>query len=307
VNRQLEVGQSVSIDVPASSANLGVGFDCLALALDLHLRVVVEVAEGPGSTLSVEGEGKERLALDESNRFIAGWRMGWRECGLAEADSPPLTIAMTNEIPLGRGLGSSAAATVAGLLAATALSGEELTNDRLITLTAEVEGHPDNAAAALLGGFVLFTGGRAIAFEPPALLRCVVFVPERELATSDMRGVLPAKVPIADAVANGGGVGALVAAFSTGDLSLLRAMSADRLHEPYRARVYPELPPMKRAAIEAGAFGAALSGAGSSILALTDEDTAQPVALALDAAAEQLGLAGTVRVLQPAVVGANVS
>ena len=154
---------------------------------------------------------------------------------------------------------------------------------------------------------MLFSGGRAVSFQSPAGLRAVVFVPERELATEDMRAVLPASVPLADAVANAGGVGAMVAAFAGGDLSLLSAMSEDRLHEPYRVAVYPELPQMKAAAIDAGALGAALSGAGSSILALVEDDRAQAVAIAFDETAERLSLAGTVRVLEPASRGASVA
>jgi homoserine kinase len=302
----ISVGSAVEVRVPASSANLGVGFDCLALALDLHLAVSVQVIDGPESTLAVEGEGKARLALDESNRFVAGFRAGWSAAGIEEP-VPPVAIAMTNEIPLGRGLGSSAAATVAGLLAAEVLAGADYDDDRLIAMAAEVEGHPDNAAAAVLGGFVLISGGRAVSFPPPSGLRAVVFVPERELATDDMRAVLPAGVPLADAVANAGGVGAVVAAFATGDLSLLSAMSGDRLHEPYRRALFPELPAMKAAAIEAGALGAALSGAGSSILALAENGAEQAVAIALDETAERLGLAGTVRVLEPASRGASVA
>jgi homoserine kinase len=214
---------------------------------------------------------------------------------------------MTNEIPLGRGLGSSAAATIAGLLAAEAIVGTDFGNERLIAMAAEIEGHPDNAAAALLGGFVLITGAGAVSFEPPPGLRAVLFVPERELATDDMRAVLPASVPLADAVSNAGAVGAVVAALTGGDLSLLAAMSTDRLHEPYRAVIYPELPPMKAAAIEAGALGAALSGAGSSILALAHEHRAQAVAIAMDEEAGHLGLAGTVRVVHTATRGASVA
>jgi homoserine kinase len=289
--------------VPASTANLGVGFDCLALALDLHLRVSVEVIDGPESTLSVEGEGSARLALDESNRFVAGFRAGWS----GQGTPPPIAISMANEVPIGRGLGSSAAATVAGLLAAQELAATDYDDDRLIAMAADVEGHPDNAAAALLGGFVLFAGGRATSFDPPAGLRAVVFVPERELATEEMRAVLPVAVPIKDAVANAAGVGAVVAAFAGGDLSLLSAMSHDRLHEPYRAAVYPELNPMKAAAIESGAYGAALSGAGSSILALCQEHRAQAVAIAMDETADRLGLAGTVRVLRPSSRGASIA
>jgi homoserine kinase len=187
------------------------------------------------------------------------------------------------------------------------MAGTDYDDDRLITMAAKIEGHPDNAAAALLGGFVLFSDGRASSFEPPAGLRAVVFVPERELATDEMRAVLPATVPMKDAVANAGGVGAVVAAFAAGDLSLLSAMSRDRLHEPYRMQVYPELAPMKAAAMEAGAYGAALSGAGSSILALTQEHRAQTVAIAMDETADQLGLAGTVRVLHAATRGASVA
>lgn len=300
------LGRTVDLRVPASTANLGVGFDCLALALDLHLSVSVRVVDGPESTLSVEGEGRARLALDESNRFMAGFHAGWNTARAGES-VPPVAIAMTNEIPLGRGLGSSAAATVAGLLAAGVLAGADYDADRLIAMAADVEGHPDNAAAALLGGFVLFSGGRAVPFPAPAGLRAVVFVPERELATDDMRAVLPSSVPMADAVANASGVGALVAAFASGDLSLLSAMSGDRLHEPYRAAVYPELPAMKAAANDAGALGAALSGAGSSIVALAEDDRAQAVAIAFDETAERLGLAGTVRVLEPASRGASVA
>jgi homoserine kinase len=296
------VTRSVRVEVPASTANLGVGFDCLALALELYLRVTVDLIDGPESTLSVEGEGSARLALDESNRFVAGFRAGWSDRGAP----PPIAITMANEVPLGRGLGSSAAATVAGLLAAQELAATDLDDDRLIALAAGIEGHPDNAAAALLGGFVLWNGGRATSFDPPAGLRAVVFVPERELATSEMRAVLPDSVPMQDAVNNAAGVGAVVAAFAAGDLSLLSAMSHDRLHEPYRAAVYPELKPMKAAATEAGAYGAALSGAGSSILALSQEHRAQAVAIAMDETADRLGLAGTVRVLRPAGRGASV-
>src|SRR4029079_2375508 len=135
------LGRAVDIQVPASSANLGVGFDCLALALDLHLAVSVRVIDGPESTLAVEGEGNARLALDESNRFMAGFRAGWSDVGAA----PPIAINMTNQLPLGRGLGSSAAATVAGLLAAQELAATDYDDDRLIAMAAKVEGHPAHA------------------------------------------------------------------------------------------------------------------------------------------------------------------
>jgi homoserine kinase len=293
---------NIEIEVPASSANLGVGFDCLALALDIHLGVRVEIAEGSASSLVVEGEGSDRLSVDPSNRFLAGFSAGWRA---ASSDAEPaLDIVMTNEIPLGRGLGSSAAATVAGLMAAEALAGIELGRGELLRLAAEIEGHADNAAAALFGGFVIVADGRVVRFDPPALLRCVLFVPVRELATNDMRAALPAEVAHADATHNAGAVALLVAAFATGDLALFSAMNDDRLHEPYRSHVFPELPSLKKAALEAGALGAALSGAGSSVLALVDADTTEVVASALQVAAARLGLAGSARVASPAAQGA---
>jgi homoserine kinase len=297
-------GRAVTIEVPATSANLGPGYDALALALDLHLRVTIKpMAEGE-SRLAVHGQGAGRLALDASNRFLAGWQRGLAEVSVGE----PLAVdvEMTNDIPLRRGLGSSAAATVAGLLAAEAFSGTELGPDWLLGLAAEIEGHADNAAAALLGGFVVVSGGRVVRFEPPRDLRAVLFIPARELATDEMRAVLPSTVSHADAVHNTGRVALLVSAFATSDLSLLAAMD-DRLHEPYRAAVYPELPALLATAREAGALGAALSGAGSSVIALCDSgDVADAVQAALSGAAARLGLAGNVHAVAPSSHGARI-
>ena len=181
---------------------------------------------------------------------------------------------MHNEIPLARGLGSSAAATVAGVVAANALLGEPLETTDLLRLATEIEGHPDNAAAALLGGFVVSAptpgGVEAIRFDAPRDLRAVLFIPELRLSDrGDAPGPAPA-VPLADAVANLGAVGVGVAGIAAGRTDLLRLLTVDRLHEPYRATVYPQLPRLVEAAREAGALGACLSGAGSTVLAFTD-------------------------------------
>lgn len=296
----------VTVEVPASSANLGCGFDALALALDLPLRATVEVAESGPTTLTVEGEGAGRLSADRRNRFLMGLRSGLAAAGQFDG-SRHYRIQMRNEIPLMRGLGSSAAASVAGLVAARALSDAELPDDRLIALAAEIEGHADNATAAILGGFVVVTGGRTVRFDPPAALRAVVFVPQRPLRTAEMRAVLPATVPFADAVHNLGATAQIVAAMAGGDLSLLAAMNDDRLHEPYRAAVYPELPALLAAARDAGALGAALSGAGSTVIALCDEDgTAAAVSAAFSRTAQRLNLPGTARTLAVSSAGARV-
>jgi homoserine kinase len=283
-----------AVRVPGSSANLGPGYDALALALDLPLRVEVELQpEGAQSSLSVEGEGADRLRWDEQNRFLAGLRAGVRAAGRDEP--PPMRIQMHNDIPLGRGLGSSAAATVAGLLVARELVGAPASAEQLVELAAGIEGHPENAAASLHGGFVVCAAGRVVRYDPPAELRAVLFVPERQLATADMRAVLPPTVAHADAAHNAAATAVIVSAFATGDLGLLAAMYDDRLHQPFRAKAYPELPALVGAAREAGALGAALSGAGSSVLALCTDTATRAVAEALEGAANAAGLAGRAR------------
>lgn len=286
---------AVSVTVPGSSANLGPGYDVLALALDIRLRVSVTPLQKGETTLEVTGEGADRLQIDDSNRFLAGLRAGTRAAHRDDV-RPSLRIEMHNEIPLSRGLGSSAAATVAGLLVARELCGAPASAEELIALATEIEGHPENAAASLHGGFVVCAAGRVVPFEPPPELRAVLFIPDRELATAQMRAVLPPSVPHADAVRSAAASAAIVGAFATGDLSLLAAMYDDRLHQPYRAQAYPELTVLIDAARSAGALGAALSGAGSSVIALTaDDGIATNVERALRDAAASASLAGSAR------------
>jgi homoserine kinase len=306
-----ERARRVVVEVPASSANLGVGFDCLALALDLRLRVELEMLVAGGmSELQVSGEGAGRLGLNDANRFVAGLRRGLTELGRADVDQA-WRIEMDNEIPIGRGLGSSAAAAVAGLLCAEVLSGKGLGAERLLALAADIEGHPDNVAAALFGGFVVVTGGapgqwHSLRIEPPVELRAVLFIPELELATSRMRAALPDTVPRADAVHNLGQAAMLVAAMASGELSLLRAMCEDRLHEPYRAPLFPQFPELEAAAMSAGALGAALSGAGSTVIALCRAGQAETVLEAMGQRAAELELDGTAQIAAPRAAGAQV-
>lgn len=306
------------VSVPATTANLGAGFDALALALAMANVVDIELVDGrPGWVeLQVEGEGAGRLRAGRGNRFIAGLRAGLQVAG-RNPDAWSYRVTMRNQIPLSRGLGSSAAATVGGLVAARALAGAEgtaaLSDARVLDLAARAEGHPDNAAAALYGGFVVVAtldgSPRAVRFEPPASLVCALFIPERHLSTAAMRAALPACVPLPDAVHNLGAVALGVAAFATGDLSLLRAATIDRLHEPYRAAaVYPELPLLINAARAAGALGACLSGAGSSVIAFADSPAAADrAATAMAEAAAEAGLRGASRTLGTQAEGANAA
>jgi homoserine kinase len=218
---------------------------------------------------------------------------------------------MRNEIPLARGLGSSAAATVAGIVAGDTLAGEPLTVTDKLRLATEIEGHADNAAAAILGGFVVVArsddGVEAIRFDAPRDLRAVLFIPDLRLPTDEMRRALPMTVPLDDAVANLGAVAMGVAGIASGRTDLLRRLTVDRLHEPYRAVVYPQLPHLISVAREAGALGACLSGAGSAIIAFTDSLTGiTRLEAAFFAAAADEDLTGRVLVVEPRNIGARV-
>lgn len=302
------VHRHVVVDVPASTANLGAGYDVLAMALDLLNRVTVDVLSEPVVELSVEGEGAGALAADRHNRFVVALELGMRWALGEVPQGIGWRITMRNEIPLARGLGSSAAATVAGLAAADALTGGRLDEHTQLELACELEGHPDNASAALLGGFVVvaMVGGRpeVVRFDVPGRLRAVLFVPDRGLATAAMRAALPREVTHRDAVFNVGRAALAVAAISSGRYALLRDATEDRLHEPYRAAVYPELPRLVSAAREAGALGACLSGAGSSVIAFADDEHGLEAAgEAMARAAAELGLEGRVRPIAPRNVG----
>jgi homoserine kinase len=306
-------GRRVRVEVPATSANLGAGYDCLGVALGLTNRIEVEVRGWSRGEIDLEiaGEGTGELLADRDNRCVRGIEAALREVRGEMPEGVGWRIEMHNEIPLSRGLGSSAAATVGGLVAGNALLGEPLTTSDLLHLATEIEGHPDNAAAALLGGFTvsaaLETGVEALRFDAPRDLRAVLFIPDLRLGTAEMRAALPAKVPLADAVANLTRLAVGVAGMASGRFDLLRVLMVDRLHEPYRAKVYPQLPQLVEAARGAGAIGACLSGAGSTVLAFSDSvRTITRIEAAFGAAAADTDLPGRISVVSPRNTGAQV-
>ncbi len=251
---------AVRVSVPATSANLGPGFDCLGLALSLRNRAVVSPA---GRTqVIVHGEGAGLLPQNEENLVLQAMHHLARYAG---KPLPPLQVDQENSIPVGSGLGSSAAAVVAGLLAANALLGAGLPPPLLLALATELEGHADNVAAALYGGLTLVAGDESISL-PIAPLQAVVVLPAVALSTQAARVALPANVPHAAAVFNLGRLGLLLQGLAKGDYALLARAMADRLHEPYRI---PLIPGMEAALAAARAAGAAacLSGAGPSLIA----------------------------------------
>jgi homoserine kinase len=312
------IGRSASVEAPATIANLGAGYDCLGLAVELPLRVRVE-AVAPGADpstidLTVEGDCVGELPEDRSNRFVAALEAGLAELGFDGFERVGWKVWMSNPIPLERGLGSSASATVAGIVAAGALAGRAIDGAIALRLATGIEGHPDNVAPALLGGLVasIALEGKveAVRIEPPRDLLVVAWIPERKLPTSEMRRVLPDTVPRADAIANLARVAVGVAGLSAGRADVLRLLTEDRLHEPYRAAAYPELPELVAAARGAGALGASLSGAGSTIVAFvdgTDESAADRVGAAFRSTAARLAQPGRLLALKPAKAGARAT
>jgi homoserine kinase len=252
------------VRVPASSANLGPGFDAFAAALSLHVEL--EVIE----TGRFAVETRLDIARDRRNLCVRGFTR------LHPPDD--FTFRIRSQVPLSGGLGSSAAAYVAGLTAAAHVL--ELDEDLLAHAT-ELEGHPDNAAAALLGGFVIVADGQVARFEPPDGLEALVVVPRIAVRTAVARRVLPATVPLADAVANVAHGALLTLGLATGDLSLVARGLHDRLHQPYRAHLFPESMRLLERATELGAIGATISGAGPTVLVWTHADVSGAVAAAL--------------------------
>ncbi len=271
--------EAVRVRVPASSANLGPGFDCFGLALTLHDVVEVQV-ERRGLHLSVEGEGAHTVGRDGRHLVVRSMHECFARLGGAPAG---LRVACSNSIPHGRGLGSSSAAIVAGIVAARALcvDGEQRVDDvDLLRLATDIEGHPDNVAAALAGGFTLAwmepEGARLVRLQPSPDIAPVAFVPSTELSTRKARGLLPKSVPHADAAANAGRAALMVEAL-TRNPELLLIATEDRLHQEYRGPAMPaSLDLVKR--LRGDGVPATVSGAGPTVLALATKDTADAVA-----------------------------
>jgi homoserine kinase len=252
------------VRVPASSANLGPGFDTFAAAVGMHM------------TLEVQETG--RFAV-ETDLKIARDRRNLAVRGFARLCSPDgFTFRIASQIPLSGGLGSSASAYVAGLMAADHILGLDAD---LLALADELEGHPDNAAAALLGGLVVCADGDAARFDPPAGLEAVVVVPHEAVRTKQARAALPPEVPMAEAVFNTAHGALLMLGLAKGDFELIARGLDDRLHQPRREHLYPRSMALVRRAPELGALGATISGAGPTVLVWCRHDATAAVHEAL--------------------------
>ena len=293
---------NITVKVPATSANLGPGFDALGLALDLWNVSTFEPADD--FTVYVEGEGKGRVSQGRNNLII---RAALRLAEHAGTGLSPFIVRCTNRIPIGSGLGSSAAATLTGLLAANALTGSALSQEDILVLASEIEGHPDNIAPALLGGLIVSTQGQGkviVRKLPTAPLYITVVVPDFRFPTRQARKALPHQVKMKDAVHNISRAVLVTEAFRTGDLSLLGEAMNDALHQPYRLPLIPGAKAAMRAAQAEGA-AVALSGAGPSLIAFSSIAEAGP-GEAMKRAFKNAGLHARIFPLKISEKGAHV-
>ena len=300
--------RTVIVKIPASTANLGPGFDSLGMALSLYAWIEMSAADRTEFTF--HGEGMDGLPKDKSNLLYKVAQGLFQEAGVS---IPELSISMYSEIPLARGLGSSASAIVGALVAANALIGSPFSNDRLFQIATAMEGHPDNVGASLFGGIIVsaWDGKRAdhIKLAPHEKLSALVAIPSFQLETEKARHALPAQISMADAVFNVGRSSLLVAALASGELGLIRHAMQDRLHQPYRAALIPGMTEILERAADYGALGAALSGAGPTLIAFVDADSGSKSALEqfLLQTLQQHGIAAETLWLKPCAAGPQIT
>ena len=300
----------VRVKAPATTANMGPGYDCLGMALDVWNTIEVEVLDSGEPVVEVTGEGAGELGTGRDNLVYRSMEFLFQDAG---QEMPLVRIRCDNAIPLARGMGSSAAAIAGGLVAANAICSQDYTPNDLLEMAATIEGHPDNVAAAVLGGMQLVISDKteegsrlyAVSINVPPELRAVVFVPQVRIATEDARAVLPEKITVADAVHNMGRIGLLVASMTTNHPEYLAIATQDLLHQPYRQPLFPAMKVIFKAALDAGALGVFLSGSGSTVLALT-QGREMTVAYEMAEAARQASVEGNVSVTQPTVRGAHL-
>ena len=308
----MPVTSTVTVTVPATTANLGPGFDCIGAALSLYNSFQFSRLE-PSATeklkITVTGQEAAKVKTDESNlAYVAFVTLYDR----LKQSPPPVAIHINMQVPLARGLGSSATAIVGGLVGANELAGKPLSQVEVMQLAIELEGHPDNVVPALLGGCRLAasntpSGSWEICDIPwhPDIVP-VVAIPDFELSTAEARRVLPADYSRADAIFNAAHLGLLVRALETGDRDWLRCALQDKIHQPYRRSLIRGYEAVQEAAVNAGACGMVISGAGPTLLALTDVTNADAVVREMAAAWMEFGVKADVRAISLDNQGAQI-
>ena len=300
---------SVTITVPATTANIGPGFDCLGAALSLynrfHFTPFTPLSDSEPFQITVEGAEASRVNSGASNLVYRAYLKCYEQMGKS---APPVHIKIVLGVPLSRGLGSSSTAIVGGILGANALAGSPLDAAALAALANEIEGHPDNVVPALLGGAQLaaLTQGRLQICDVPwhESVVPVAVIPEFELSTAEARRVLPMQYSRADTVFNTAHIALLLRGIATGNGDWIRAGMSDRIHQPYRKKLIAGYDEVHKAALKAGAWGLVISGAGPTLLALCPPECAESVRLAMEAAWQPQPFAAHAHCLKIDVQGA---
>jgi len=302
-------GSTVCVTVPATTANLGPGFDCLGAALSLYNRFEFTLTPDQPYKITATGLAAERVSIDEHNLAYQAFSYFYQQMNQVP---PSVHLVIDLDVPLARGLGSSATAIVGGLVGANRLAGSPLSEAEVMALAITLEGHPDNVVPALIGGCRLAArrvdASWAICDIPwhPDLIP-VVAIPDFELSTAEARRVLPVSYERQDAIFNAAHLGLLLRALQTGESDWLKTALQDRIHQPYRQHLISGYDALQAAALEAGAYGLVISGAGPSLLALAHSAEASAVQNAMQSIWQDLGITAQVCILPLDLRGTVVS
>ncbi len=304
-----EVGKKIIVSVPSTTANLGPGFDCLGAALDLYNEFIFTRIEGGGDRFDLIMESTDGNHLRGGPENLV-FRVAQKVLSSANISPFALEARVKLAVPPARGLGSSATAIVAGLIGANAIMDSPLSKEKLLELAIDIEGHPDNVVPSLLGGLCLTARSashrwRIVRCDWHNSIKVVVAIPAIRLSTSEARRVMPKNIPIADAVTNMGALTLLLNGLKTGNEELIKEGMFDKLHEPYRWKLIKGGLDVKQAALEAGALGCAISGAGPSILALCKNENGKVISQAMVKAWEKAGVASRAPFLNIQRTGSN--
>jgi homoserine kinase len=288
---------SVKVQVPATTANIGPGFDCLGAALNLYNQFKFTVTDRE-TTIQIIGEESAKVNIDKNNLLYQSFVQLYEHL---QQTPPPVAMEIKIGVPLARGLGSSATAIVGGLMAANYLAGNPLNSSEIIKLAIAIEGHPDNVVPALMGNCILSVGGdqnwQFVPLTWQENIIPIVAIPDFELSTEEARSVLPSQISYPDGIFNISRLGLLIKGLETGNSDWLQSALDDRLHQPYRKSLIKGYDAVKKEAMAQGAYGMVISGAGPTLLALADTSVAESVRVAMQQAWESLGVKADVRSL----------
>ncbi|GIT15705.1 MAG: homoserine kinase [Chloroflexota bacterium] len=292
-----------TINIPATTANIGPGFDCLGMALDLWNKITVEKGF---SEFTIKGYGENDLPTDKTNLIYQSFILPFLH---TKETIPNVKIKCYNQIPIARGLGSSSAAIVGGLLAGNNLLKNPLSNNQLLQLASKQDGHPDNVAATIYGNCQLVIDNKSSLFSSnitvPSKLKAICFIPDNSMSTNQARKLLPKKVNMKDAVHNISRTSLLIKSFITNDLTNLSIATEDKLHQPVRAKLYPQMNDFFKTLLIAGARSVFLSGSGPTIIALADEKI-KSITYQIRKTAKSHNINGDIRIVSISEKGAHI-